>query len=65
MTSHKIVVFDSWTEGSEETACVGAVSTRAKVVVCGGWRTFSTTLLHEKKYDNQAFLDNVLRWLAT
>jgi hypothetical protein len=56
---------DSWADGLEEPACVAAVSTRAKVVVCGGWRTLSTTLLHEKAYDNQTFLENVLRWLAT
>jgi hypothetical protein len=56
---------DSWADGLLEAACIVAVSTRAKVVACGGWRTFSTTLLYEKGYDNQSFLENVLRWLAT
>jgi hypothetical protein len=55
---------DSWDEGAEEAACVAAMSTRAKVVVCGGWRMFSTTLLYEKAYDNRTFLENVLQWLA-
>jgi hypothetical protein len=55
---------DKWATRSYEPACVAAASTRARVVVCGGWRTFSTTFLGEEKYDNQGFLTNVLQWLT-
>jgi hypothetical protein len=52
-------------ESANRTACVMAVSTRAKVIAAGSWRMFSNWFVDSSETSNRALFVNAIRWLAS